>query len=513
MYGSDYSKIFRDLTDADLEQVREAAEAQYNALLNEDGKTTMLLSEHYVSDGNSSLQRGSDAAVKQPSIVDTITDELHKSQTMNNVEEECSCSSPGTWLVALGFLQMLMSSGIVWGWAALQAVLIDDGVYADKCRKPFPPVTALGDDATTCNNQLDALHLVFVAGSVGVYISNLPFGFSLDHLGPRITAIAASLTMLAGVLAMAFDEYALGYFLLGLAGPGVQISAFHVYDRFPKWKGRLMQGATACFDAGSVVFLIFLQLHDAYGLTHLELFRWFTIVPVFILISSAVFWSRARPIIINDVPDSDTKELLDQAEKASIRRDLTGVPFLFLTAFAAIHSLRLNYALQIVGDQLSLEYRHNPAEASTLANAFNFMLPFGFVIVPIAGFLLDFKGTKPALTLGNVMGLIYGVIFVWLLSEPGFAYASFVCIAMSRQLVFGSAFTCTAKWYKKERFGRYVAVQKTITAIVGLGQYLMSYLAIYQFSHSYYETNIIMLALMLPLFAVHFLNLPKDGGM
>jgi hypothetical protein len=191
---------------------------------------------------------------------------------------------PSFWLLVLGYIQIFLCSGIVWGWGALQSVLIREGAFGDLCKEgeQFP-----------CESQLAKLSLVFIMGSTGIYTSNIPFGLLLDKCGPKLTSCVAALVLSFGFALCMWDSYLiLGFYCVGVAGPAVQISAFHVYRRFPHWTGRLLQIATACFDASSLVFTLLGFAYQDFGLSRRELFLCSQTAPVFIFLTSFMFWDR-----------------------------------------------------------------------------------------------------------------------------------------------------------------------------------------------------------------------------
>ena len=85
----------------------------------------------------------------------------------------------GFWLLIIGYMQMFLSSGIIWGWTSLLHMLKEEDAFSSLCDSAHP---------SPCPAQDKHFAFIFACGSTGIYLSNIPFGFLLDLAGPRITA-------------------------------------------------------------------------------------------------------------------------------------------------------------------------------------------------------------------------------------------------------------------------------------------------------------------------------------
>ena len=105
--------------------------------------------------------------------------------------------------------EILISSGIVYGWASLIIILKKEGYYANRCQKPtaiplwkpsqvpyypekdrlnltrrIPLVTSNGY-FTNCSGQRKLLNLVFNTALSCLCASKFPIGIFVDKCGPR----------------------------------------------------------------------------------------------------------------------------------------------------------------------------------------------------------------------------------------------------------------------------------------------------------------------------------------
>ncbi|KAK2757122.1 hypothetical protein FQN53_008510, partial [Emmonsiellopsis sp. PD_33] len=159
----------------------------------------------------------------------------------------------------------VLSAGVTFGFAALKPVLIEEGVYRDRCTKDE---TERGE--LLCYNQDLRLNLMFTLAAVISNISALPVGTILDACGPRVSGIIGSILIALGSVSLSFasilpfDAYAPGYFILALGGPFVYISTFHLSNTFPSHSGLILATLTGAFDASSALFLLFRVLHGGF---------------------------------------------------------------------------------------------------------------------------------------------------------------------------------------------------------------------------------------------------------
>ena len=178
--------------------------------------------------------------------------------------------------------------------------------------------------------------------------------------------------------------------------------------------------------------------------------------------------------------------------------------YIFLSLFTAIHILKLNFVVSSVDEQLHMAFRESTAE-SLLWN-FGWMLPLGFVIMPVASYLLE-RSPLHAFQLANVMGISYAVALQW--GGPKVQlFVTFPLVATSRQLVYSTVFHQIAALFGFSHYGILLGLTNLLVSLLGLVQYLLAKWA--ESTGSYLGANCALLALSLPPFAV-FLVIRRRG--
>ena len=184
------------------------------------------------------------------------------------------------FLFSLACSHVLLASGEAYGWTALRPVLIDSGLFDS-----YPP-----------DKQESMLTAVATLGIAANALCKLPLGIFLDSFGPRFTAVLGALMLCTGSLLLALGDkqsqnlMMLGYLLLGLAGPFLQMPCFQFSELFGYRKASAMASLITCYELSTGVFWVFGQLHSLYKLDRTSLFIGYTGVGVYTLLTALFFW-------------------------------------------------------------------------------------------------------------------------------------------------------------------------------------------------------------------------------
>ncbi|SMR56986.1 unnamed protein product [Zymoseptoria tritici ST99CH_1E4] len=169
--------------------------------------------------------------------------------------------------VVVTILSCWVASGIVFGFAALKPVLVDQGVYRELCTKE-----ELEQGVEVCYEQDLRLNLFFAIASTTCNISALVVGTILDRYGPRVANIIGCISMALGAFLMAvaftipaFDGYIAGNVFLSLGGTFIFVPSFQIANAFPKYSGTIVAMVTGAFDASAAVFLFFRLAYESSG--------------------------------------------------------------------------------------------------------------------------------------------------------------------------------------------------------------------------------------------------------
>ncbi|KAF2170768.1 hypothetical protein M409DRAFT_63837 [Zasmidium cellare ATCC 36951] len=190
--------------------------------------------------------------------------------------------------VVITIVSCWVASGIVFGFAALKPVLVDQGVYREHCS-----AEELEAGVELCYEQDLRLNLFFAIASTTCNFSALPVGTLLDRYGPRFAATIGAICLAIGSVLMAtafripeFDGFIAGNIFLSLGGTFIFVPAFQVANAFPKYSGTIVAMVTGAFDASAAVFLFFRLAYESSNgsFTPQKFFYGYVAVPAAILI-------------------------------------------------------------------------------------------------------------------------------------------------------------------------------------------------------------------------------------
>ncbi|KAL9094424.1 MAG: hypothetical protein Q9165_003274 [Trypethelium subeluteriae] len=428
--------------------------------------------------------------------------------------------------VAVAVVYCLFAAGIIFGYAALKPVLINEGVYRDHCTSE--ELEKGVRHKATANDP-----------SVATNVNALPVGTVLDRFGPRISGFIGCFFLALGALSMAFadslpfDAYIPGYLFLALGGPFVFISSFQLSNTFPRYSGLILALLTGAFDTSSAIFLFYRLIYQASHetFTPRKFFLAYLAVPACILLAE-IFLMPARSyktvgelvvqakdadpstnshddcqVLTNgesandatvvdpeqqhhhDAVDEATQLLGKDASKQSKaeerKRNISGVwgalhgksawqqirsPwFLLITLFTVIQMTRINYFVATIRPQY--EYLlHSYRKAVQVNTFFDVALPAGGVIsVPFIGLILDNTSTPFVLAVLVTVAAVIGVLGE--IGQMWAAYANVCLFVVYRPLYYTAVSDYAAKVFGFATFGK---VYGLIICLAGLLNFIQS---------------------------------------
>lgn len=460
--------------------------------------------------------------------------------------------------VLVAVVYCLTAAGVVFGYAALKPVLIEEGVYRDRCTKQ-----ELDAGEWVCYEQELRLNLMFTVAAVSTNVCALPVGTVLDRYGPRIASFIGVFFLTVGALSLAFatdlpfDAYIPGYFFLALGGPFVFISSFQLSNTFPAHSGLILALLTGAFDTSSAVFLAYRLIYQGSGgtFTPKKFFLLYLIVPVFILLAqlfimptnsyktvgdlvkqadnpahdehdsdneiddegrrtsiqsgrrerreSAV--SELQALLGDKSGDGDAAEEKKKAQKSGVWGALHGKTavqqimspwFVLISIFTIVQMLRINYFVATIRSQYSA-LLHSPARAVQINEFFDVALPLGGVVaIPFIGIVLDYTSTPFVLGLLVSIATTIGVLGV-IPDQMWAAYANVVLFVLYRPLYYTAVSDYSAKVFGFVTFGK---VYGLIICLAGIFNFLQAGLD--ALTHRYLNNDPIPVNLMLLLVAL-----------
>lgn len=391
----------------------------------------------------------------------------------------------------------LFAAGVVFGFAAIKPVLLEEGVYRNQCTQE-----ELEDDVLVCYGQELRLNLMFTIAAVSTNVVALPVGTILDRYGPRVSGLIGALFITIGSLLFAFagdipgDAYIPGYLFLALGGPFTFISSFQLSNTFPQYSGLILALLTGAFDTSSAVFLVYRLIYQGTNgaFTPKKFFLVYLVVPAYIFLVQIFFMpatsyktvgelAQTVETTTNDViHDSDdeiednrlvrqlqdarrvhrdsivsqitdllgTKDATDQTKEEAKKKNISGVwgalhgktaaeqirtPwFILITLFTVLQMLRINYFVATIRSQYTYLFR-SAAAAEEINNFFDVALPVGGVLsVPFIGLLLDNTSTTFCMSMLVTIATAIGVLGI--IPERWAAYANICLFVVYRPLYY-----------------------------------------------------------------------------
>ncbi|OJD23830.1 hypothetical protein ACJ73_04814 [Blastomyces percursus] len=422
--------------------------------------------------------------------------------------------------VCVAVMYCVLSAGVIFGYAALKPILIEEGHKILK--------TPL------------RLNFMFTLAAVATNICALPAGSILDMFGPRFSGSIGSIFIASGSLCLAlasllpFDTYIAGYFLLAIGGPFVFISAFQLSNTFPAHSGLILATLTGAFDSSSALFLLFGIVHGGF-FTLRNLFLLYLVVPAFIFVSQILLMpstsyktagelvQQAEDLMAESSEEnvpvtpeqeqqlesrvterrnkiSNIQELLGAEEQPKTTPTLSGLPqapkpppdagkpdsiwgvlhmasalqqirspyFILMTVFTVLQMLRVNYFIATI--RLQYEYLlSSPHLAEHLNSLFDILLPAaGIVAIPFVGLILDRTSTITILTTLVGCSTLIGILGC-IPHSLSSGYANIVLFTLYRPFYYASISDFAAKIFGFQTFGK---VYGLMICVAGVGNFL-----------------------------------------
>ncbi|KAH9838897.1 protein FMP42-like [Teratosphaeria destructans] len=416
--------------------------------------------------------------------------------------------------VVIAATYCLLAAGVVFGFAAIKPVLINEGVYRDRCTKQ-----ELEEGVYVCYEQELRLNFMFTVAAVSTNVCALPVGTVLDRFGPRVASVVGAVFLTLGALSMAFaqdlpfDAYIPGYLFLALGGPFVFISSFQLSNTFPRHSGLILALLTGAFDTSSAIFLGYRLAYQGshQTFTPKKFFLVYLVVPAFILIAQLLIMPSSSYKTVGELVHeaetpidetstntqenglhehrdsraSEITELLgskngenqvktqeDTAARSGVWGALHGKPawqqirspwFVLITLFTVVQMTRINYFVATLRTQYTAML-HSPQQARQINEVFDIALPLGGVIaVPFIGLVLDHTSTPFVLALLVTIATAIGALGV--VPQLWAAYANVALFVVYRPLYYTAVSDYAAKVFGFDTFGK---VYGLIICLAGL---------------------------------------------
>ncbi|CAB3998141.1 solute carrier family 43 member 3 isoform X2 [Paramuricea clavata] len=197
-----------------------------------------------------------------------------------------------------GIIEMVLFSGVIFGWANLVLVLKEEKYFKDLCADGDNGNTSLrkesSDDSEKCGKQDERLALIFTLSVFAFNVAGFIAGALLDKLGTRfVRLIGCFFFLLTGIFAIVLEKETANLMFpliicLAFAGMCVAISVFQIAVLHTKHQFIISSSLSGALDSSSVVFLVFKLLYDA-GVGIRWIFVGYVALAIFCILVSTFF--------------------------------------------------------------------------------------------------------------------------------------------------------------------------------------------------------------------------------
>ncbi|POM80235.1 MFS transporter, LAT3 family, solute carrier family 43, member 3, partial [Phytophthora palmivora] len=407
-------------------------------------------------------------------------------------------------LVLAVFVSDLLLTGLVFGWAPLLLMLQEEGQYHELCNDP---------SESTCVDQENRLNLIFAVASVAMNAGALPVGMFLDRAGPRVTIAVAAIIEVSGLAMLAladsqtFDVFVPAYVLIAFGGCITMMSSFPASFLIMRYQTAILAAISCLFDGSSVMFLVLYTAHEHFGWTRRQLFLGLAVVSAAVYLVLIFLWGlnekslRPKPksgvngngvivvtpqheqLLMNGMPNDSAygsvevqntpkqtpstptmkgDDAVFRLVDIDITKQMNSFEFVYIVVYAAVQVLR---ATIYIGTANKLLENYGDREHGYLyTKVFSFVLPMGFMFVPLIDYLVETRGLSKALLFTNILGVLYNVF--QLVPVLPLQCVAFFLFTAFRAFLYAIISAFTAKTFGLKNMGSLMGIIFSIGSII-----------------------------------------------
>ncbi len=94
-----------------------------------------------------------------------------------------------TILLLYSIVEMILCSGLIFGWASLAYILKKEKYFDEFCAYPAISNSSATVDMVYCSSQEDRLNMAYTVAFVTVGVISFPVGSLLDSFGPKVSRV------------------------------------------------------------------------------------------------------------------------------------------------------------------------------------------------------------------------------------------------------------------------------------------------------------------------------------
>ena len=223
-----------------------------------------------------------------------------------------------SWLtVTLGLLNSLLFSGILFGWASLQAFLEDEGLYLDLC--------SADSGILSCDQRKDRMLYLYSRGQMFSIFAYAFLSFLMDRTGPIFLSIVGGLLETLGLLLLAwadinspefgqmpFDIFDIAIVMTGVGASALMVHALTLAFLVPTSRFAMVMTLANCMVDGSAAMPALLYQLYRLGMSRQGIFTMYA--SLCFALNVAIIFSWIGP---------NVQKLRSKNEEESSRQDET----------------------------------------------------------------------------------------------------------------------------------------------------------------------------------------------
>lgn len=156
------------------------------------------------------------------------------------------------------------------------------------------------------------------------------------------------------------------------------------------------------------------------------------------------------------------------------------------------------FCIQFYLGTTRLQLEHKGDSRHHYTNFANIIVSFGFVCIPVIGWLLDHKGYGVTLGCINAIGVICSVLEA--IPSLQLQVVTLILWAIGRFFLYSSYFAIFGALFGFTNFGKMVAIDNTFNGLVGLLQLPFTYWALHGLGGNFTLINCLQIVVLMPLF-------------
>ncbi|GFH49247.1 hypothetical protein CTEN210_05723 [Chaetoceros tenuissimus] len=377
-------------------------------------------------------------------------------------------------LSAFVCFQNIIAGGLIYGWDGISGTIL----------------TATVENGGAGLSPSTAMNVFSVASSLACF-SQLFLGFLQDRYSPKVCSLISNTLVGFGCFVFFSKQIEMymiyvGAALIGIGGPGVQLSLIHLSNLYPGRENTALSFMTGTINLSFLVFPLIANLWRVHQVSFQVMFHLLGVLILVMVVLSFFFLPDITYEKVNNPSDGGNKEennggsvddntATDHLHTLkTCREQLQTLKFTFLVVFFTVTSFFANFYIGSISIEvrnvfvfkISLEMIPNSdfvkmGDTKILAgkNTNNFVQYFalissfsGILFSPLAGYLLDIIGDHQTNMITCVLGISQAILLL-LAKSRGLLLTSFLFYSLFRSFLYPCFFSGLAISFGFNHYG------------------------------------------------------------